>query len=855
MPTIEIDGKEIEAAAGSMIIQVADEAGIYIPRFCYHQKLSIAANCRMCLVEVEKSAKPLPACATPIMEGMKISTVTPKAKEAQKAVMEFLLINHPLDCPVCDQGGECELQDLTMGYGRDRSLFSEPKRAVADDNLGSLIASDMTRCIQCTRCVRFGQEVAGIRELGATGRGEDMEITTYIQTSLKSEISGNIIDLCPVGALTSKPFRFRARAWELVQHPSIAAHDCLGSHIYVHTRRGIVMRVVPRDEESINETWLSDRDRFSYLGLSSPDRLQAPMIRRAGKWEEVDWATAINFVAENLRRILTQYGPQHLAAIVAPTATIEELYLLQKLIRALGCNNIDHRLRQTDFADQELFPLYPGSPIAITEIEKQNVILLIGSDIQKEQPLAGVRVRKAELNGTQVAMINTTDCECNFTLSDKKIVSPWMLTTFLAAVAKVVCSSVHLKVPVSIQAQFAEIKPETAAKNLAKRLLSGENKLIILGAAAFSHPQAAVIRGFVHLIAEASGAKVAYLTDGPNTAGAWIAGAIPHRVEAGGIVAEAGLDSRQIFDESMKAYLLYEVDPLLDCVNPSRVARSLADAEFVLALSAFKSERMMHYANVILPIAPFTETAGTFVNVEGRWQSFKQVATLLGEARPGWKILRVLANQLNLPDFDYIDSTQIRDEIYQKLLSSVECEQGGSQYTEISADIPESSLRAQRSNPEESSLSLDCAVKPAMTSGREFIKDKLSFPSVLHTENIWLDLMQRALSGDFSPQKIDNRNPSRITEWPMYAVDGLVRRAQALQESVANQPVALRTNNEMAQQLHITNGVMATVTQGRGKAILPVIVDEGIPNHCVWVPAGYPETAELGEPFGEIEVK
>lgn len=853
MPTIEIDGKTIEAEAGSMIIQAADAAGIYIPRFCYHQKLSVAANCRMCLVEVEKSAKPLPACATPVSEGMKVSTCSPKTKDAQKAVMEFLLINHPLDCPVCDQGGECELQDLTMGYGPDRSHYNEPKRSVADDNLGSLIASDMTRCIQCTRCVRFGREVAGVNELGATGRGEDMEITTYVQKSLSSEVSGNIIDLCPVGALTSKPFRFRARAWELVQHASIAPHDCLGSHVYVHTRRGVVMRIVPRDAECINETWLSDRDRFGYLGLSHSDRLHMPMIRKGHMWQEVDWATALNFVAEDLRRILTQHGPEHLAAVVAPTATLEELYLLQKLLRALGSNNVDHRLHQNDFADQDLFPLYPGSPVTITEIEKQDIVLLIGSNIQKEQPLAAVRIRKGQRHGLQVVSINTTQCHYHFTVRDDKVVSPWMLTGFVAAVAKAVCSSKHIKLPASIAEYFAEIKPDTAAKNMAEQLLAGENKLIILGAAAFNHPQAAVLRAYVHLIAEASGAKVAYFTEGPNTAGAWIAGAIPHRREAGTMVDKAGLNSREMFAEGRKTYLLYEVDPLLDCVNPSRVARSLADAEFVLAFSAFKSEKIMHYANVILPIAPFTETAGTFVNVEGRWQSFKQVASLTGDTRPGWKVLRVLANQLKLEGFDYTESTQIRDELYQKIFAAVKY-----QAEKVPAEVSSGTTQDPIVNDENGQFSL--IIEPDNTAlcligTNAWLQDKVTFPSILTTENSWHELIQRSYVGDFAPQKIDNKNPSRITEWPMYAIDGIVRRAPALQESVANQPLALRMNSEMAQQLHMSDGLSATVMQGRGKAVLPVIIDEGIPNHCVWVPAGYPETAELGESFGEIEVK
>jgi len=435
MVKVEINGIEVEAREGSMVIEAADQAGIAIPRFCYHKKLSIAANCRMCLVEVERAPKPLPACATPVTEGMKVYTDSPKAIAAQKGVMEFLLINHPLDCPICDQGGECELQDLAMGYGGDVSRYSEAKRVVKDKNIGPLIATDLTRCIHCTRCVRFGAEIAGVREMGATGRGEHTTIGTYIEKSVSSEMSGNVIDLCPVGALTSKPFRFHARAWEMTQHASVAPHDGLGSNIYLHTRRGKVMRVVPRDNESINECWLSDRDRFSYLGLDSDDRLTAPMIKEDGAWRTASWEEALEAAARNLSEVAGGNADQ-LGVLVNPSATLEELFLTQKLARGLGCNNIDHRLRQSDFRDDEQAPLYPSLGVSLSELEEQEAVLLVGSNIRKEQPIAAHRLRKAALYGAAVHVVNPIAFDFHFELSQQRIAAPAQMVGELAAVAK-----------------------------------------------------------------------------------------------------------------------------------------------------------------------------------------------------------------------------------------------------------------------------------------------------------------------------------------------------------------------------------------------------------------------------------
>lgn len=636
---IEIDGKKLQAQPGEMVIQVADAAGIYIPRFCYHKHLSVAANCRMCLVEVEKAPKPLPACATPVMPGMKVMTRSAKAIAAQKAVMEFLLINHPLDCPICDQGGECELQDLSMGYGSAESYYCEGKRSVKDKDIGPLIATEMTRCIHCTRCVRFGTEIAGFREMGATGRGEDTEIGTYIQHALHSEVSGNIIDLCPVGALTSKPYRFTARAWELRQHSSIAPHDCVGSNIYVHTRNGgKVMRVVPRENQDINQTWISDRDRYSYEALYHPDRLEKPMVREGDTWKEVDWQTALELATQGLQNVLNKQGSDQLAALASPNATIEELYLLQKLMRSVGSSNIDHRLRQVDFSDQDAMPASPGLGMPLADLNSCDVILLIGTNLQKEQPMASLRVRKASLAGAKVIAINMLDYDFHYKIAAKKIAAPH---EFVRAVSDVANAKDHA---------------------IADILRSGKKVCVLLGAHALNHSQASDLRTLANQIAAQTNGTVGYLTDGANSAGAWLAGAIPHRGVAAKTV-QVGLDAQAIWNQPRKGYILLNVEPDLDCANPVATNAALEQADFVVALTMFKNPALEQYANLMLPITPFTETSGTFVNAEGKWQSFQGVSTPVGEARPAWKVLRVLGNFLHCEGFDFKTSEEVRDEV------------------------------------------------------------------------------------------------------------------------------------------------------------------------------------------------
>ena len=663
MASIEIDGITIEANDGSMLIEAADEAGIPIPRFCYHKKLSVAANCRMCLVDVEKAAKPLPACATPVTDGMVVHTKSSKAIEAQKGVMEFLLINHPLDCPICDQGGECDLQDLALGYGESHSRYAENKRVVKNKDLGPLISTDMTRCIHCTRCVRFGDEVAGIKELGAVGRGEHMEIGTYVSKAVTSEMSGNVIDLCPVGALTSKPFRYAARQWEMGTQPSIAAHDCVGSNINVHTRSGKVMRVVPRENESINETWISDRDRFAYEGLNANDRIQQPKIKIAGQWETATWEEALEFAAKGVQSSTGKHGPASLASLCSPNATTEEAYLLQKLTRAVGSQNIDHRLQTLDFSQQERMPLYPWLGQDIADLETQDAVLLIGSNIRKDQPILGHRIRKAALEGAHVMAINSDDYKFNFPMVEKAIVEPLAMKKELAGLLKALAQRSGKSVPSSVAEIVADVAASNAHTAMARSLVDANNAAVVLGVNAVNHPEASVLHALASAIAELSGAKLGCLSVGANAAGASLAGALPHRSAGGKGVDTSGLNARSMFSAETKAYILLGVEPELDCVEGGKALQKLNNADFVISLSSYCTEEMDAYANVILPIATHTETSGTFVNVEGTWQSFQAAVKPLGGARPAWKVLRVMGNLLGIDGFDYMSSADVLEEV------------------------------------------------------------------------------------------------------------------------------------------------------------------------------------------------
>lgn len=661
MATIEIDGKTYQVESGKMIIEVADEHGIHIPRFCYHKKLSVAANCRMCLVQVENSKKPLPACATPITDGMKIFTTSEETRRSQKAVMEFLLINHPLDCPICDQGGECELQDVSMGFGAGESAYRDSKRAVHDDDLGPLISTEMTRCIHCTRCVRFGEEIAGVRELGATGRGEHTQIGTYIQHAMTSEVSGNVIDLCPVGALTSKPYRFTARPWEMQQYPGVAPHDCLGSQVYVHVRGQKVMRVVPRECETINETWISDRDRFAYLGLHHPDRAKQPRIKKNGVWETVDWAVALEYAHEGIQKCLKQYGASHFAAFASASSTLEELYLFQRWMRALGVVNLDHRLKQTDFRDQDHLPVMPTSTLPFADLEKQNVILLVGTHLHREVPLAGVRVRKAVLSGSSVFAVNPVAYDFPFHISAQEVATPQGM---LVSLASILLSLVDDKktLPLSLQKWLLGIESTPFSDQVA-RALKQEKSVILTGYIAENHPDAAVLRTLVHYICTRSGAHTIQLTQGANAAGAHLVGVLPHRTQIGVKLEKKGLDVQEILENKPKGFCLMGVEPGCDFANPHRARQALLGAEFVVMMTAYDEPAMEEYANVILPMAVFAETSGTYINIDQTWQTVAGCSVPPGEARPAWKILRVLGNLMDCAGFEYTSPDEILKEI------------------------------------------------------------------------------------------------------------------------------------------------------------------------------------------------
>jgi NADH-quinone oxidoreductase subunit G len=646
MVEIELDGKKVEVPPGSMVMDAANKLGTYIPHFCYHKKLSIAANCRMCLVEVEKAPKPLPACATPVSPGMIVRSHSDKAVQAQKSVMEFLLINHPLDCPICDQGGECQLQDLAVGYGKSNSRYDEEKRVVAPKEAGPLISmEEMSRCIQCTRCVRFGQEVAGVMEFGMVGRGEHSEITTFVGKSVDSEVSGNMIDLCPVGALTSKPFRYSARPWELQRRRSVSPHDSLGSNLIVQVKGGKVMRVLPLENESINECWLSDKDRFSYEALDNASRLTGPMIKQGGQWVDTDWQTALEYVAHGLRNIRHEHGADSIAAVATAHSTVEELFLLQKAMRGFGVNAVDFRLRQTDFAlDGQVVPSL-GMPIA--ELSNLQRVLVVGSFLRKDHPLAATRLRAAVKSGAKLSIVHGSFDDNLIPTANRFIAAP---SDWLAALSEIVVAVAAAK-NAAVPGGFDGIEAGDVAKAIAATLVVDNAAdlpgAVLLGNAAANHPQASKLHAAAQWIAEQTGAKFGYFVEAANTVGGYLVNATSNT-------------SATLFSAPKKAYVLLNAEPELDAANPQQAVKALQGAEMVVVMSAFKHG--MDYADVLLPISPFSETAGTFVNCEGRAQSFNGTVKPLGETRPAWKVLRVLGNLLGLTGFDYENSEGIRDE-------------------------------------------------------------------------------------------------------------------------------------------------------------------------------------------------
>ena len=623
---IEVDGKPVEAKRGQMVIEVTDAVGAYVPRFCYHEKLSIAANCRMCLVEVEKAPKPLPACATPVNEGMKVFTKSPKAIAAQKATMEFLLINHPLDCPICDQGGECELQDLAMGYGRDVSRYNDGKRVVKDKDIGPLVSTDMTRCIHCTRCVRFGEEVTGRPQLGTTERGENMKIGTYIEQSVDHELSANIIDLCPVGALNNKPYRYSARAWEMEQRATVSPHDCVGSNMYAHVLRGTVKRVVPRENESINETWLADRDRFSYEAIYSSDRLQTPMVKESGEWRELDWQEALGIAAQRL----SDAESEKIGILASPSSTLEEGHLLARIAGHLGTSNIDHRIERRDFSDQGNDPAFPWLGCDIADIEDHDAIFVIGSNLRQEAPIIAHRVRKAAQAGASVSFASSEKHEYFFEVD-----------AYLSG------------------AGLAEMLSGDGMRGIAAALKKADNALVLLGNIAGRHEAFATVQALAADIASSAGAKLGTLSPGANSAGLSLAGVLPN--------ADSDLHAGTMLEKSLDAVVLLNIEPDADLFSVKDAVGRLSKQDFVVALTSFDSTALRDAADLLLPVGTFAETSGTYVNVAGTWQSFAGVANPVGQSRPAWKVLRVLGNLVEAPDFDYVTSEDVRDELTAKL--------------------------------------------------------------------------------------------------------------------------------------------------------------------------------------------
>jgi len=783
MLDIEIDGKALQVAEGSTIIEAAHQLGTYIPHFCYHKKLSIAANCRMCLVQVEKAPKPLPACATPVTNGMKVQTHSEQAVKAQKGVMEFLLINHPLDCPICDQGGECLLQDLAVGYGASASRYQEEKRVVMNKNLGPLVATDMTRCINCTRCVRFTQEIAGLMELGQAYRGEHAEIMSFIGQTVDSELSGNIIDLCPVGALTSKPFRFSARTWELSRRKSVSPHDGLGANLIVQVKHDKVMRVLPLENEAINECWLSDKDRFSYEALNSPERLTRPMLKHGGQWLEVEWQQALDYVAHAFRDIAKNHGGAALGALLSPHATLEELYLGQKLMRGISGSaaNVDFRLRQSDFSQDGKRLGSPWLGMRLAEINGLDRVLVVGSFLRKDHPLIAQRLRQAAKRGAQVSLIHAADDDPLLKVHAKAIVPPSQLPQLLAQVVKCAAEAKGASVDAAISALTAT--PEAQA--IAASLLAGSNAAVFLGNLAQQHAQAATLQALAQQLASITGARFGFLGEAANSVGGYVANALP---------GPDGLNAGQMLEAPRHAYLILNAEAELDCADPQLATTALKQAATVVVMSPFKLPGALDYADVLLPVSPFSETSGSFVNTEGRVQSFNAVTQPLGETRPAWKVLRVLGNLLQLPGFLYDSSEEVRAEVF------------GGATPEFLDGLPSNSLSNQVK---------DCAINLAASAG----------------------------------------GLERVADVPIYFADALVRRAPSLQRARDAAAPGAGMNAAVMNRLGIAAGQELRVKQGSGSAVLPAVLDPRLPDGVVRVSAAHPLVAGLAALSGAITVE
>jgi NADH-quinone oxidoreductase subunit G len=652
MLEIEIDGKTAQVPDGSTVMDAAQQVGVYIPHFCYHKKLSIAANCRMCLVQVEKAPKPLPACATPVTNGMKVFTHSELAVKAQKGVMEFLLINHPLDCPICDQGGECQLQDMSVGYGPMKSRYTEEKHVVFHKNVGPLISmEEMSRCIHCTRCVRFGQEIAGVMELGMANRNMHSEITTFLGRTVDSELSGNMIDLCPVGALTSKPFRYTARSWELQRRKSISPQDSVGANLVVQVKHDNVMRVLPRENEAVNECWISDKERFSYLALNSEERLTTPMVKQGGEWREVDWNVALDYVCHGLKDVAREFGGDSLAALASPSSTLEELYLLGKVMKGLGSGNFDFRPRQKDFTTDFKRAGTPWLGMRLSEIVDLDAALVVGSFLRKDHPLIAQRLRQAAKKYTKVSMLSVTADDQLINLHANISVAPASLAQALAAIVKSAAEITGKAAPAGTES----VATCESSRKVAQSLVDGDKRAVFLGNVATQSDQASQLHALALELGRLTNATIGFLGESGNVTGGHAGWALP-----------SGANARQMFEQPRKAYVLMGVEPEFDYANPQVALAALKQAGLVVYMSAFKHTPALEYADVMLPIAPFTETAGTFINIEGRVQGFNGVVKARGESRPAWKVLRVIGNVLNLDGFDYDSSEAVRDAVIGK---------------------------------------------------------------------------------------------------------------------------------------------------------------------------------------------
>ncbi|HZQ61269.1 MAG TPA: NADH-quinone oxidoreductase subunit NuoG [Casimicrobiaceae bacterium] len=769
MLNLEIDGKKVEVENGATVMDAANKLGIYVPHFCYHKKLSIAANCRMCLVQVEKAPKPLPACATPATDGMKVWTHSDLAVEAQKGVMEFLLINHPLDCPICDQGGECQLQDLAVGYGASNSRYTEPKRVVFHKYFGPLVAGEeMTRCIHCTRCVRFGQEIAGVMELGMRGRGEHAEIVSFLGEAVSSELSGNMIDLCPVGALTSKPFRYKARTWELARRKSIAPHDALGSNVIVQVIKDKVMRVLPLENEQINECWLSDKDRFSYEGLNSDERLDTPVIRENGVWKAVDWQVALEFTVRGLRAALEKSGGDGLGTIVSPHSTVEEMALAARFTRALGSDNIDFRLRQTDFGAARATRGIPWLGMSIADVGALKSALVIGSFLRKEQPLLAQRLRQAARKGAKVSMLHVVDDEWLMPMAHKMVTTPSQLVAGLAEIVVAAGRAAGKDLPAALR----DIQPRDSANDIAKTLSSGERRGILLGSYAEQHPEASQLLALAQLLAEFTGATVGCMPEAANSVGGYVVEALP---------SSGGRNAQRLWTDPRNAYVVLHAEPELDVADPVAAHAALDKAQFVVMLSPF--EIGTEYADVILPIGPFTETSGTFINCEGRAQSFQGVVRPRGDTRPGWKVLRVLGSMLGLPGFDFETIDDLRKQL----------------------PISREAVAAR----------LDNASTVEIAAPR---------------------VASRQMNGALE----------RVADVPIHFADPLVRRAPSLQKTSDAKPPTARMHPGTLERLGLTAEIAVRVRQGDREAVLTTDADPSVPEGVVRISAAHPTTWPLG---------